>query len=180
MHLTCPICGTSGDLTFWVVDEAERHAIGIALGIPRELRVQVLGYLKLFEPAQRRLSVSRAVKVLAELDKGISAAQIHYKGKLWAAPLNYWGEAMDAMMLKRDSLTLPLPNHNYLYSIISGMSSKAEAAAEARAEDFKRHRTSSDHAVAGAKNAPRKMPNVRELFKEAISKKPQEKPDETH
>lgn len=167
MQLTCPSCGVSGDLEFWVIDETERQAIGIALSIPRELKVAVLGYLKLFEPPQRRLSVSRAVKILGELEAGISAAQVHYRGRIWPAPLDYWRQALDEMLMRRDSLKLPIKNHNYLLAIVAGYADKADAKAEAKAEEIKRHRTRSDSVGAQARKPMRSM---KELYQTAISK----------
>lgn len=139
MRLTCSCCGAAYSLDVLLADQSARNAVASALALPAGLGEQLLRYLALFRPPQRALAWDRAAKLLAELNADIAAGQIKRDGRIWAAPLDYWMQALDATLAARSNLVLPLKNHGYLYAIIAGISSGAEARAE-DAEAARRHR----------------------------------------
>lgn len=139
MRLTCPACGATHSLESLLADTHAREAVSTALALPAGLADRVLRYLSLFRPPQRALSWDRAAKLLAELNTDIAAGQIKRDGRIWAAPLAIWIQAFDATLDARSKLVLPLKNHGYLYAIIAGIGSSAEARAEAKIE-AQRHR----------------------------------------
>jgi len=65
----------------------------------------------------------------------IAAARIERDGRTWIAPQDYWKQAIEEMLNKRDKLTLPLKNHGYLLTIIESYSNKAEARKEQQHEN---------------------------------------------
>lgn len=141
MKLSCPACGALSSLDALVSHEGARAAIYIALQIPAPLGKLLVQYLGLFRPANRPLSFSRVADLLAGLLPMIEAARIERNGRTWSAPQDYWKQALEEMLAKRDNLTLPLKSHGYLLAIIEGYGQKAEGKQEAQQEDRKAGRT---------------------------------------
>ncbi|ABE50983.1 hypothetical protein [Methylobacillus flagellatus] len=134
MRLSCPACGATISLDAAIGHEGAREAIQIALRLPASLGKTLLLYIGLFRPAQRNLSMDRVANLLNELLPMIEAAKIERNGKQLAAPLDYWAQALNEMINKRESLTLPLKSHGYLLTIIAGYADKAEFKVEQRTE----------------------------------------------
>lgn len=141
MKTSCPACGAAFSLDALLGNEGAREAVMAALAIPAPLGKLLVQYLALFRPARRQLSFDRVSGLLGELLPPIEAARIERGGRTWSAPQDYWKQALEDMLAKRDKLTLPLKNHGYLLAIIEGYSSKAEARQEAEREDRRAGRT---------------------------------------
>lgn len=131
MKLSCPACGAVSSLDVLLGHEGAREAVMVALALPAPLGKLLVQYVALFRPAQRQLSLDRVASLLNELAPMIAEAKIERNGRIWSAPQDYWRMALEEMVVKRDSLTLPLKSHGYLLTIIAGYSEKAEARAEA-------------------------------------------------
>lgn len=134
MRLSCPACGATISLDAALGHEGAREAIQIALRLPASLGKVLIQYVGLFRPAQRNLSMDRVANLLNELLPMIEAAKIERNGKHLAAPLDYWAQALNEMINKRESLTLPLKSHGYLLTIIAGYADKQEAKTEKTTE----------------------------------------------
>lgn len=145
MRLVCPGCGFTADLEAFLLDQAAREAVLLALQLPAPLGERILKYIGLFRPAQRSLSWDRVVKLLGELLAPIAECKVERSGRTWSAPLDYWGSALDEILARRDALTLPLKSHGYLFEIVAGYSNKAEASAERQAEHVKQHPAHRSH-----------------------------------
>ena len=134
--LACPVC--SAELTFEQIlgrleaDKAFDRLV--AISVP--LASLVLQYLTLFTPPSQRLTNTKKLKLITQLLPGLEARSIHYKGRDWEAPLANWAAAIEQMLTARamERLTLPLTGHSYLFAILSGMTNKKEADAEAQRE----------------------------------------------
>lgn len=135
MRLVCPACGATHSIEALLADATAREAVAAALALPAPLAGQVLRYLALFRPSQRALSWDRAAKLLQELLAAVKAAQVERKGRSWSAPLELWQAALDQMLAGREQLTLPLKSHGYLFEVVAGLASRAEARGEARQEE---------------------------------------------
>lgn len=135
MKLSCPACGSLSSLDALLGNEGAREAVMAALAMPAPLGKLMVQYLALFRPAQRQLSFDRVANLLNELLPMISAAKIERNGRICSAPQDYWKQAIEEMLNKRDKLTLPLKNHGYLLTIIENYSNKAEARKEQQHED---------------------------------------------
>ena len=138
MRLNCPACGSAMSLDTLLASEAAREAVMTALQLPAPLGKALVQYLALFRPAQRQLSFDRVNSLLSELLPMIQSGKIERNGRLWAAPVESWRQAIEEMLAKRDSLTLPLKSHGYLLTIIAAYTDKAEAKAEIQAEERQR------------------------------------------
>ncbi len=135
MKLSCPACGSLSSLDALLGNEGAREAVMAALAMPAPLGKLMVQYLALFRPAQRQLSFDRVANLLNELLPMIESARIERDGRTWIAPHDYWKQAIEEMLNKRDALRLPLKNHGYLFAIIAGYGSKAEARKEQQHED---------------------------------------------
>lgn len=154
MNLTCPCCAARFSIEAALTDDAARAAVTAALKLPAPLGDLILRYLALHRPDKRALSWDRAARLLTEMMEPIHAAQLTRNGRVWPAPLDAWRIALEQMLDKRDTLTLPLKSHGYLFEIVAGMASKAEGVSEARREESLRQR---DGARSGA---PKKAADV--------------------
>ena len=141
MKMTCPACGSLSSLDAMLGNEGAREAVMAALAMPAPLGKLMVQYLALFRPAQRQLSFDRVANLLNELLPMIAAAKIERNGRIWSAPQDYWVMALNEMIAKRDSLSLPLKSHGYLLAIIEGYGQKAEGKAETQREDRMAGRT---------------------------------------
>ena len=155
MKMTCPACGSLSSLDALLGNEGAREAVMAALAFPAPLGKLVVQYLALFRPAQRQLSFDRVANLLNELLPMIADARVSHKGRTWIAPHEHWKNAIEEMLARRDTLTLPLKSHGYLISIIAGYGSKAEARKEQQHEDRLAGRT-----PVGVAHAGRAMPDA--------------------
>lgn len=143
MQLTCPCCFARFSIEAALTDDAARQAVAAALKLPAPLGDLILRYMAFFRPSKRALSWDRASKLLTELLDPIQAGKVERHGRSWAAPLDYWREAFEQMLERRDKLQLPLKSHGYLFEIVAGMSSRAEGQAETAQINEQKHRAPS-------------------------------------
>lgn len=134
MKLSCPACNESLSLAALVEHAAAREAISLALKMPAPLGKFLLLYLGLFKPAKSALSLDKVANILNELQPMMAEGKVRKNGNVYAAPQEYWAQAIETMLAKRGELTLPLKSHGYLISIIAGFADKLEAKAEKQAE----------------------------------------------
>jgi hypothetical protein len=138
MRLTCPGCGATNSLEALLNDGAARQAVATALALPANLGPRLLRYLGLFRPAQRSLTWDRAAHLLAELHTMIDAGEIRRQGRPWRVTPADWASALDQIIDRRASLTLPLKSHGYLLEILAGQANRVEAAQEEQLEEQRR------------------------------------------
>lgn len=145
--IACDHCHGDVDIIAGLERIAARGVAGQIARMPGspQLRLAVLRYVSLF--ATKRLSPSRTERLLGEVIPWMEAAQIKYDGRVWAAPLDYWLEAIDTL-IAMPTLRLPLKKHNLLLSILSGLADRADAAQERG-----RHQRGSGSTPVGTSNA---------------------------
>lgn len=141
MRTKCPCCGATASLDVLVTQDGAREALMAAFQMPAPLGKLMVQYIALFRPPKRDLSFDRVNTLLGELMPMIQAGQIERGGRAWVAPLAAWQNAIEQMLMTRDKLQLPLKGHGYLLEVIAGMGSRAEAVAETKREDARRHRS---------------------------------------
>jgi hypothetical protein len=137
MQIICPCCQADFPIEAGINDVAARNAVKRAFSLT-PLGDQLLGYVQLFKPEKRAMSMAKLVKLLDELLPMIQSGRIEHKGRVWPAPQEYWRMALAEMIGKRDTLTLPLKSHGYLFTIIAGQADKGAAKGEAEQEMRKR------------------------------------------
>ena len=133
MNLVCPICQAEYPLAAAMNDVAARQAVVKAFSLT-QMGDRLIAYVALFKPAKQALSMVRLAKLLDSLVDMVKLGQIKKNGNTYAAPQQYWMQAIDQMLGNRPALSLPLKNHNYLLAIMANMGEKVEAKKEAEAE----------------------------------------------
>jgi len=152
----CPVCRNALTLDVVFAHEGVRDAIlKLIQASPEGERLlrPLLGYVGLFAPAKTEMRFERVASLLGELVPMIRGGTIaDSNGTVWPAPLDYWRQAMEETLARRDrgALQLPLKSHGYLTAIVVGMSNKTAAKAEQRTEAQR-----AGHAGAGT--APSRM-----------------------
>ncbi len=150
MNLVCPICQAEYPLAAAMNDVAARQAVVKAFSLT-QMGDRLIAYIALFKPAKQALSMVRLAKLLDSLVDQVKAGQIKKNGNTYAAPQQYWMQAIDQMLGNRQALSLPLKNHNYLIAIIANMGEKVEAKKEADAEKGRQYGTAH---TAGQRSKP--------------------------
>ncbi|BBE51797.1 hypothetical protein OYT1_ch2281 [Ferriphaselus amnicola] len=168
MKTSCPACGATASLDVLLGNEGAREAVMAALAMPAPIGKLLIQYLGLFRPAHRNLSFDRVATLLNELLPLIAEAKIERNGRVWSAPQDYWRMALEEMLAKRETLTLPLKSHGYLLTIIAGYSSKAEAVQEAQSENTRAGRTPVGSVAARQPVAPAQPEQKRTPIPESV------------
>lgn len=137
MHLTCPSCSEAFPIAAGFLEpDGKRFGMQLASMEPALGRA-VLEYLGLFSPAKQKLRISKAVKLVAELDLLVKAGFVcrdERAGVKRPCSVAQWIAGIEQMLEKRALLTLPLGNHNYLRTVVFGIAEQAGAQAEIRRE----------------------------------------------
>jgi hypothetical protein len=134
MRMTCPGCGAEFTLDVLIAHDGAREALVEAMGLNLSLGKLLVQYLSLFRPAMRQLTMDRVASILKEIGPDIKAAQITRNGRTWSIPLESWKLGLEAIVVKRDKLTLPLKSHGYLYEMLIAAADKGESERERVAE----------------------------------------------
>ncbi|MFZ5483513.1 MAG: hypothetical protein ACOZB0_04710 [Pseudomonadota bacterium] len=135
--VACPCCNVQLPLEAWIAHAATREAfIALASLHPSQrLPMAAMRYVGLFAPTKQTMRWERIADLLVELRGLIAAGRVEHRHQSHPAPLDYWIDAMEEALSRRDSLNLPLGSHGYLKSIVLGYASKAGAQAERAAHD---------------------------------------------
>lgn len=136
----CPWCHYEVPLVALFNDAEARAAFVKLAEMSMPLGARVLRYVALFGTARQRVTTRGQLRLIAQLLPDLQRRAITHKGRDWPAPLVVWDEALEEVFSARDSgaLELPLTSHGYLYAVIQRLSDRAEAQAEAKAENAKR------------------------------------------
>lgn len=139
--LRCPGCGGEMSIDILLSHNALRQAIVDLVEKGLSLGSLVMRYVGLFRPATNRMSPDRFCKLIEQLLPDVERNAITFKGREWSIPRAVWEQGFEAMLEKAGAkkLTLPLENHNYLYSVLVGIADKAEAVEETASEQERRH-----------------------------------------
>jgi len=130
----CPSCGYKFALQLALQDARSRKALLACLKIAPSLADRLIVYLELFSPGDRAIRADRLANLLEELSEKIHKAQVERNGVVWVAPLDSWKAGLDSVLARRSDLTLPLPNHAYLYQTVANIANKSAAKVEQQTE----------------------------------------------
>jgi len=131
MNLTCPCCGGTASLEALTNDSEARAVIARISTLPQPVAASTPGYLGLFRPDKRALSWRKANSIVTALASLVSLGYVQVKGKADRdCSARIWAQAMDDMVNRRDRLTRPLPNHNYLRQVAHDMAAMEDATQE--------------------------------------------------
>lgn len=129
--VACPVCLAEYGLEVALGQDDARGVVRELARCPGDAatRKALLRYCALHAPASQRLRWNRVEAILAEINGWMETARITRDGRVWAAPPSIYLAAIETIEAKPD-LRRPLKGHGLLLEILSGMSSKSEAAAE--------------------------------------------------
>lgn len=128
MRLICPGCGLTASVEAWLNDAEARELLLIVARLPHPLPEACLPYLGLFRPENRALSWKKAGRIVAELAQLVGSGHVQVQGKpSRPCPPRIWAEAMGQMLDRRDRITRPMPNHNYLRQVAWQLADEADA-----------------------------------------------------
>lgn len=144
MRIVCPCCQTDFPIEAGINDVDARAAVQRAFSLT-PIGKLLLAYVQLFKPEKRAMTWSKAVKILDQLIPMVVEAKIEFNGRIWPAPAPYWEQAIEQMLDTRETLRLPMKNHNYLFAIISGFADKTEGKRESQTEARKQGGISQRH-----------------------------------
>ena len=136
MKLRCPICGATGSAEIFTDSADAAKAVPLFAELPAAIGKRIMPYLALFRPNKQALGWGRVRTLLEPLAEDIKRAAVSRKGQDWAAPLEAWVKAMDAVLERhhQGKLDLPLRDHAYLYTILSSGAERAANREAHRAE----------------------------------------------
>jgi hypothetical protein len=131
--------------------EADARAVLRLLERGLPMGSQVMQYVALFRPAQRRLGLARMASLVDELLVDIERQAVTRKGRDWVAAQPVWAAALQTVLGMRDAgkLRLPLTSHGLLHEVICGLSGQDEARAERERETDRRARRGTGGRTAG-------------------------------
>lgn len=137
MHVTCPSCCERFPLAAGLADDDGKRLAALLAGMEPVLGRAVVGYLRLFKPAQQGLRTARAARLVQELVALVDAGSVckdERGGLRRPATAALWAEGIEQMLATTGRLSLPLANHNYLRAIVYGLADQADAANERQRE----------------------------------------------
>lgn len=105
--------------------------------LPAPLLPSILSYLTLYRPAKSALSWKKALRITKELAGMVTTGHVLEQGKVARpCPPQIWAMAIEQMIERRSTLSLPLANHNYLRKIAYSIADQEDAKKEmARNQD---------------------------------------------
>ena len=132
MNGTCQTCGTSAPIEWFLSETEHRQICAVLVKLPKEIQAVIFHYLALFKPTTgRAIQAKKASRLMAEINEMVTAGHIQVDRKVARpCPPRLWAQAMEQMIERRDRLSLPMPNHNYLKSIAWDLADQADAQAE--------------------------------------------------
>lgn len=130
--MTCKACGWIASAETWADDIACREAMRIVAELPPPLPPVTLKYFGLFRPASSALSWAKAQRVADDLRVLVATGYVQIQGQVARpCPPKIWAEAIEQMLDRRDRITRPLKNQNYLRQIAWGLAEQADRDREA-------------------------------------------------
>jgi len=131
MKLVCPACGAIASADTWLNDELCREALSRIAALPAPLPKAALGYMSLFRPGRTGLTWKKALRLSEEIASLTACGYVSVKGQVDRnCPPRIWAQAMEQMVEKRITLTLPLANHRYLGKVAWQLADQEDLQAE--------------------------------------------------
>lgn len=139
MKLICPGCGATASAEAMTNDEAARKTLAVICQMQPPLPVIVLPYLSLFRPEKSALGWAKALRLAQELAELVGKGWVQVEKKpARRCQARIWAQAMEEMLARRDKLTRPMPNHNYLRDVAYTIADREDAAQEKKTVEAER------------------------------------------
>jgi hypothetical protein len=139
MKLICPACAAINSAEAMTNDEAARKTLSVICQMQPPLPVIVLPYLSLFRPEKSALAWGKALRLAQELAELVGKGYVQVDKKpARKCPARLWAQAMEEMIERRQRLSRPLKNHNYLRDVAYTMADKEDAETEKKTVEAER------------------------------------------
>jgi hypothetical protein len=128
----CPRCAYKAPILCFYQEAKDGRILAAYAKLPGQVQVHYFGYLSLFRPASgTAMQSAKAARLTLELADEVAKGFISRQGQVdrSAAP-RIWGMAMEQMMERSGSLTLPVKTHGYLKTIVYDIANKENAGQE--------------------------------------------------
>lgn len=128
----CQVCGTIAPIEFFLSEPEHRKFSVIVAELPREVAPLLYHYLSLFKSdSGKAMQIRKATRLATEMKELLASGYVQVDRRV-ARPCSprIWALAIEQMIERRDRLTLPMPNHNYLKTIAWDLADKADAKQE--------------------------------------------------
>jgi len=128
----CPDCGLVAPVVAFLAETEHRHISALLMKLPREVQEAVFYYTGLFRPAKgKALQARKFARIITELQEMVATGHVQVgHNPARPCPPKLWARAIACMLERRDRLSLPMPNHNYLLQIAWDLADAADAARE--------------------------------------------------
>jgi len=140
MKMTCTACGATNSAEAMTSDEACRKTLAVCCRLPGPMPMVVLHYLSLFRPEKSSLTWGKALRLALELEELVVKGwvQIEKKPARKCVP-RIWSQAIEEMIDRRQRLTRPLKNHNYLRDVAYTIADREDAETEKKTVEAERN-----------------------------------------
>lgn len=144
----CPRCAYKAPILCFYQESKDGRILEAYAKLPAQVQAHYFAYLSLFRPASgTAMQSAKAARLTNELAEEVAKGYISRQGQVdRSAAHRVWAMAMEQMMERSGSLTLPIKTHGYLKTIVYDIASKESAgqeqitrAGEARCQSAKRH-----------------------------------------
>lgn len=133
MRMTCPCCGEQFPWEAGLADDEGKRFAALFAPFPPKLGKAVLSYLRLFSPAKRSLKMSKAIRLVEDLEQLVNAGTVTRDARTndrRQAPPALWVAGIEQVIAQREKLTLPLDSNHYLRAVVYGIAGDAAAVQE--------------------------------------------------
>lgn len=132
MNGICQTCGAVAPIEWFLSEADNRQICAILAELPKDIQGVVFHYLSLFRPvAGRAMQAKKATRLMHEVKQLVTTGHVQIDKKVARpCPARIWAQAMEQMVERRDRLSIPMPNHNYLKTIAYDLADHADAQAE--------------------------------------------------
>ena len=128
----CPRCDFKAPTVSFLKAADEGLLIVAVLKLPPAIQGHYLSYFSLFHPKSGcAVSISKAERLTNELAELVNKGYVSQKGQIdRSCPPRLWAMAMEQMLERAGSLTLPLKTHGYLKTIAYDLATKENSGQE--------------------------------------------------
>ena len=144
----CPRCAFKAPIVCFYQEAKDGRVIQAFAQLPPAVQGNYFQYLSLFRPKSGcAVQSAKAERLTLELVQEVALGYVHQKGQVdRPCPPRIWAMAMEQMMERAGSLTLPLKTHGYLKTIAWDLANK---------EDVKQESTIRQQETQGNRSRPR-------------------------
>lgn len=128
----CPRCAFKAPIVCFYQEAKDGRVTQAFAQLPPQVQGNYFQYLSLFRPKSGcAVQSAKAERLTLELVQEVTLGHVHQQGQVdRPCPPRIWGLAMEQMLERAGSLTLPVKTHGYLKTIAWDLANKEDAGHE--------------------------------------------------